>query len=130
MKQQGMLVGIVKAQQGYGNLPNLHPHRRELLPLPGSKENRWLFLLKPLTFISVPVVYFFLLPLKFPTPAVAPGATRHWQTCWKAAMQAGEFQLEMMVALFCFSFFPTASTIWQRDVRIRNSGIGEYARIY
>lgn len=99
-----MLVGTVKAQQGYRNVPNLHPHCTELLLLPGSKENRWLFLLKPLTFISVPVVYFFLLPLKFPTPAVAPGATRHWQRRWKAAMQAGEFQLKMMVALFCFSF--------------------------
>lgn len=50
---------------------------------------------------------FFLLPLDFPAPAVAPVAARHWQTCWKAATQAGEFQLKMMAALFWFSFSPS-----------------------
>lgn len=49
---------------------------------------------------------FLLLPLDFPTPAVAAVAARHWQTCWKAATQAGEFQLKMMAALFWFSFSP------------------------
>lgn len=56
------------------------------------------------TLNAMPFVYFFLFPLKFPTLAVAPGATKHWQTCWKAATRAGEFQLKMMAALFSFSF--------------------------
>lgn len=47
---------------------------------------------------------FLLLPLDFPTAAVA---ARHWQTRWKAATHAGEFQLKMMVALFWFSFSPS-----------------------
>lgn len=75
--------------------------------LPGSKENRWLLPLKPVTLISVPDVYFLLLPLDFATPAVAPVAARHWQTCWKAATHTGEFQLKMMAALFRFSFSPS-----------------------
>lgn len=50
---------------------------------------------------------FLLLPLDFPTPAVAAVAARHWQTRWKAATHASEFQLKVMAALFWFSFSPS-----------------------
>lgn len=73
-------------------------------------------------------IFLFLSPLKFPTPVVASGGTTHWETLEKC--HAGACASAEDGGCFVFSFPQAYSIVWQRDVRIRSSGIGECARIY